>query len=79
MANTPHELHEEFPEFADRIHALKVGNPHFQKLMETYREVNRKIHRAEIEVEPMDDQALEHLKVMRLGLKDEMFSLLQAA
>ena len=25
MSHTPHELHEEFPEHAERIHALKEG------------------------------------------------------
>lgn len=79
MSNTPHELHEEFPEYAERIHALKLANAHFHKLMEAYRDVNRQIHRAETEIEPMDDQALEQLKVQRLGLKDQMFALLQAA
>ena len=39
MSNTPHELHEEFPEKADKIHELKVSNPHFARLHDEYHEV----------------------------------------
>ena len=31
MSHTPHELAEEFPQDVDKIHALKVSNPHFAK------------------------------------------------
>ena len=55
MSHTPHELADEFPEKADAIHALKLSNPHFAKLVDEYHEVNRAIHRAETNVEPTDD------------------------
>jgi uncharacterized protein YdcH (DUF465 family) len=45
MSNTPHELAEEFPEYKDRIHDLKVSDAHFRKLFDEYHEINREVHR----------------------------------
>ena len=45
MSNTPHELHEEFPAEAEKIHALKVSNTHFARLADEYHEINRQVHR----------------------------------
>lgn len=78
MSNTPHELHEEFPEHAEKIHALKTGNAHFAKLAEEYHEVNRAVHRAETNVEPMDQFAEEDLRKKRAALKDEIYRMLSA-
>jgi hypothetical protein len=72
MGHTPHELNEEFPEQADRIHALKTSDSHFAGLTETYHTVNRGIHRIESGVEPADDLVLEEMKKQRLALKDEI-------
>lgn len=78
MSHTPHELHEEFPEFGDRISALKTGNSHFARLADEYHDVNRSIHRAETLIEPMDDLEVEKLRKQRLKLKDEIFTMLAA-
>lgn len=76
MSHVPHELHEEFPEAAARIHDLKTSNSHFASLAERYHEVNRAIHRMEAEVEPVADETLEDMKKQRLHLKDEIFKML---
>ena len=55
MSNTPHELAEEFPEHVAKMHDLKISDAHFAKLFEEYHEVNRAIHRAETNVEPVGD------------------------
>lgn len=78
MSNTPHELHEEFPEHAAKIHELKTANAHFAKLAEEYHEVNRAVHRAETNVEPMDTLAETDLRKRRGALKDEIWGLLTA-
>jgi beta-phosphoglucomutase-like phosphatase (HAD superfamily)/uncharacterized protein YdcH (DUF465 family) len=54
MSHTPHELADDFPQDVEKIHELKVSNPHFAKLMDDYHEVNRAVHRAETGVEPCD-------------------------
>jgi uncharacterized protein YdcH (DUF465 family) len=78
MAHTPHELHEEFPEHADRISALKTQDSHFARLYEEYHEVNRAVHRAETNVEPTDQFNEEKLRKDRARLKDELYRLLTA-
>jgi uncharacterized protein YdcH (DUF465 family) len=76
MSHTPHELHEEFPQARARIHALKTSDAHFAKLADSYHDVNRAIHRAEIEEEPISDDSLEQMKKQRLALKDEIAALI---
>ena len=79
MSHTPHELAEEFPDKAERLHGLKLSDPHFARLTEQYHKVNREIHRIESEVEPASDARCETLKKKRLHLKDEIAERLTAA
>ncbi len=72
MSHVAHELHEEFPEKAQAIHALKASNAHFARIAEEYHTLNRSIHRMETNVEPVEDSTIEELKKKRLSLKDEI-------
>ncbi|MCB1959108.1 MAG: YdcH family protein [Rhodocyclaceae bacterium] len=72
-----HDLHNEFPEFHDQIHALKVSDAHFQRLFDRYHEVNRHVVRIEVQAELATDPELEDLKKERLRLKDALFGMLQ--
>jgi len=78
MSHTPHELHDEFPEHAEKITALKTHNAHFARLAEEYHTLNRQIHRAETNIEPMDDFEMEKLRKTRLTLKDQIYTMLFA-
>jgi uncharacterized protein YdcH (DUF465 family) len=79
MSHTPHELADEFPQDVEKIHALKVSNPHFAKLMDAYHEVNRAVHRAESGVEPVDDFTETKMRKERMALKDEIAGMLAKA
>ena len=79
MSHTPHELAEEFPDKADLIHDLRQTDAHFARLADEYHEVNRAVHRAETQVEPLSDQAETDLRKKRSTLKDEIYRLLTAA
>ena len=79
MANTPHELVEEFPAEAQKIHTLKEENAHFAKLVDEYHEVNRAVHGAETRAEPTDDAHEEDLRRRRAALKDAIWNMLKAA
>jgi uncharacterized protein YdcH (DUF465 family) len=79
MGNTPHELAEEFPDMADRIHALKTSDSRFARLVEEYHEVNRQIHRIETRVEPASEDVEEEFKRRRVRLKDEIAQLLEVS
>ena len=76
MSHTPHELHEEFPEFAEKITEMKTSDAHFAKLSEDYHEVNRAVHRAETNVEPTDQFNEEEMRKTRAALKDELYKML---
>ncbi|MHA7968936.1 YdcH family protein [Rhizobium sp. CAU 1783] len=79
MSNTPHELAQEFPEYVGKMHELKLSNAHFAKLMDNYHDVNRAIHRAETEVEPVGDTQMETMRKQRMVLKDEIYGMLTKA
>lgn len=78
MTHTPHELHEEFPEHAEKITVLKTSNAHFAKLMDEYHEINRAVHRAETNVEPTDELHETDLRKQRAALKDELYRMITA-
>ena len=78
MSHTPHELHEEFPEFADAIQALKASDAHFTRMADEYHDLNRQIHRAETNVEPMDDLAAIELRKRRGTLRDKIYAACRA-
>ncbi|MDQ2092898.1 YdcH family protein [Rhodalgimonas zhirmunskyi] len=78
MSHTPHELDAEFPEHTARMDELKTANAHFAKLADEYHEVNRAVHRAETNVEPMSDEAENELRKKRAALKDEIYGMLTA-
>ncbi len=78
MTHTPHELHEEFPEHNDRIHDLKVNDAHFAKLFDEYHEINRAVHRAETNVEPVEELTEVEMRKKRMVLKDELYRMLTA-
>lgn len=78
MSHTPHELAEEFPEHVDKMHELKTNDAHFAKLFDEYHEINRTVHRAETNIEPMEDLAQIDLRKQRAALKDEIYRYLSA-
>lgn len=78
MSHTPHELADEFPQDAQRIHDLKSANAHFARLCEQYHEINRAIHRAETRVDVVVEEHESALRRQRLALKDQIASMLAA-
>ena len=71
-----HDIVTEFPQFKDKIHALKSSNAHFAKLFEQYDALNHTIARYEGGVGAITDEALEIEKKKRLKLKDEIYQML---
>jgi len=76
MTLDPHDLTHEFPAQADKIHALKTSNAHFQKLAQRYEDINKDVVQIEEGVRAADDAHLETLKKERLHLKDQIAALL---
>jgi len=76
MSHTPHDLHEEFPDLVAKISDLKQSDAHFARLAEEYHEINRAVHRAETNLEPMEALAEVELRKKRGALKDEIYRML---
>ena len=76
MSHTPHELADEFPDEVVQIKHLCQTDGHFARLAKEYHVLNRAIHRAETDVEPVDDMHLTALRKERLRLKDEIYGML---
>jgi len=72
-------LANEFPEFKEKIHALKMENAHFAKLFDEYNAVDGEILRIESGAEHAGDLDLEGIKKQRLHFKDQLYSMLTAA
>lgn len=70
-----HSLVQEFPEFRDAIHRLKVGDPTFRTLFEEYDELDKRIYRIEQDIEPVCDELCAQLKRRRLYLKDRLLQI----
>jgi hypothetical protein len=79
MSHVPHELHEEFPDAADILHKLKLGDAHFARLAERHHEINREIHRIESGVEAASDERTEALKRERLSILDQVAAIIADA
>ncbi len=79
MSHTPHELREEFPEFEEKIHDLKINDKHFLKLFDTYHDINRQVHRLEIGDEHASQFDEEEIRKKRMRLKDEIYTYLKEA
>lgn len=73
-----HDLHHEFPEHAEIIHALKVSSKHFARLFDEYHALTSQVEAIEDKNSPVADAALEDMKKTRLKLKDELYAMLQA-
>ncbi len=79
MSHTPHELREDFPEFSDKIHTLKISDKHFTKLHDEYHILNRQIHRIEVGEEHVSQLEEDDIRKKRMRLKDEIYAYLKAA
>ena len=79
MGHTPHELHEEFPEFSEKLTTLKETDAHFARLNDGCHEINSAVLRAETDVEPTDDLHLSEMRKQRIALKDQIYAMLTHA
>jgi len=71
-----HDLHNEFPQFEDKIHEMKTNDTHFRKLFDEYEDLNHKIHGVESTGLFTDDE-LNEMRSRRLHLKDELYDILK--
>jgi uncharacterized protein YdcH (DUF465 family) len=73
-----HALINDFPEYRERIHDLKMKDDRFARLMDEYHELTKHVEHMESEIEAVSTQVEEGAKIKRLKLKDELYAMLQA-
>lgn len=73
---TKHSLATEFPELEEKIHTLKIENAHFKELFEKHDALDHQIYKAESDIEPTIDEALNEMRLERVKLKDELYQFL---
>lgn len=74
-----HDLHQEFPQFREKIDHLMATDPNFARLYDQYIDLDNEITQAEDGTIPLDDFTLETLKKKRLKIKDELYQTFAAA
>ena len=79
MLGEHHSLVQEFPEYKDKIHELKTSDPEFAKLFQKYDDIDKEIYRIEMQIENTSDEYIENLKIRRVQLKDQLYTMLQQA
>ncbi|MGB0499007.1 MAG: YdcH family protein [Rubricella sp.] len=72
MSHVPHSLAEHFPDASEKMHLLRMNDPHFARLDDAYGEINKAIHRAETNIEPTDDLHMTEMRKSRMRLLDEI-------
>jgi uncharacterized protein YdcH (DUF465 family) len=77
MEGHHHKIGEEFPEYREQIHVLKMSNAHFAGLFDQWETIDKRIARAESRIELMSQEEEEVLRKQRLALKDELYSMLR--
>lgn len=73
-----HDLHHDFPELEDAIHALKTGNAHFARQFSIYHRLTGRVEDLEENDMPVADFTMEDMKKQRVKLKDELYHMLLA-
>ncbi|MCW8829962.1 MAG: DUF465 domain-containing protein [Gammaproteobacteria bacterium] len=76
MTITHHPLTEEFHEYKEKMHELKMKNSHFRRLTHEYEGIDKSIVRAEQGIEIVNDDYLAEIKKERLHLKDLIYQML---
>ncbi|KZN13621.1 YdcH family protein [Marinomonas sp. TW1] len=79
MPISDHNLVNEFPEYKDDIHHLKMEDAHFKKLFDEYNHLTHEIEKMEQELIPSTTQEEESLKKQRLQLKDTLQGYIRAS
>ncbi|MDE8602681.1 DUF465 domain-containing protein [Marinomonas sp. RSW2] len=73
-----HSLINEFPEYKEDIHQLKMDDAHFKKLYDEYNHLTKEVEKREQEIIPSTTLEEEKLKKQRLQLKDTLQGYIKA-
>ncbi len=78
MSDMIHEIADDFPEFADKLAAMRDVDAGFAEKLAAYDLLNKKVIEAETLEKPTHHFREEELKKKRALLKDEIYTALSA-
>ncbi len=78
MSELIHQIADDFPEFAEKLDAMKEADAGFAEKVAQYEALNKKVIEAETLEKPTGHFREEELKKKRALLKDEIYSVLSA-
>jgi len=73
MLGENHSLLNEFPEYKEQIHHLKVSDEEFAEMARQYHDLDHQIRGLEKREVPTTDDCFEQLKLQRVQLKDKLY------
>jgi len=77
MSLEKHSLLKEFPDHHHTIRHLKMHDMHFAKLFDEYHEIDHEVFTIESNDGTTSDEYLEKQKLLRVQLKDTLYSLVK--
>ncbi len=74
-----HDIDNEFPEYHEKLIALRANDKDFTALVNKHDELDNQIRRLEEKLQPISDEEIEKMKYERTALKDQIYSKLRSA
>lgn len=73
MLGENHSLANEFPQYKDRIHQLKLSDEEFARMTNEYNALVHQIRGLEMNGVPVSDSTFTAMKMQGLRLKDKLY------
>jgi len=79
MLGEQHDIDHEFPEFHEKLDALRKQDAFFNDLVTQHDNLDSRIRELEERQQPISDEEIEKMKFERAKLKDQIYEKLRAA
>ena len=79
MLSEHHDIDHEFPEYHEKLEALRSKDSAFDALVTKHDDIDNEIRRLEECQQPISDEEMEKLKYERAALKDQIYQTLRTA
>ena len=79
MQGEHHDIDHEFPEYHEKLEALRTSDSEFDELVTRHDDLDNEIRRLEERQTPTSDQEIEKMKFQRTAMKDDIYQKLRLA
>jgi uncharacterized protein YdcH (DUF465 family) len=78
MQGEHHDIDHEFPEYHEKLEALRTKDEAFDALVGQHDDLDNRIRRLEERLQPISDVEIEKMKFERTALKDRIYQTLRS-